>query len=61
MQASTRTCHISMVHPVMTLTLQVGAIVVSPTRELAKQIYTVAEPFFASVPGLRSQLLVGGT
>lgn len=50
-----------MVHPVMTLTLQVGAIVVSPTRELAKQIYTVAEPFFASVPGLRSQLLVGGT
>eukprot|EP00878_Enallax_costatus_P026605 GHUV01028556.1.p1 GENE.GHUV01028556.1~~GHUV01028556.1.p1 ORF type:complete len:268 (+),score=18.37 GHUV01028556.1:237-1040(+) len=40
---------------------QVGAIIVSPTRELAKQIHTVAAPFVASVPGLSALLLVGGT
>lgn len=40
---------------------QVGAIIVSPTRELARQIHVVAEPFIASVPGLTSMLLVGGT
>ncbi|GIL48809.1 hypothetical protein Vafri_5230, partial [Volvox africanus] len=40
---------------------QVGAIIISPTRELAKQIYGVAEPFIASVPQLTSILLVGGT
>ena len=41
--------------------LQVGAIIISPTRELAKQIYDVAEPFFSTVPGLTSMLLTGGT
>lgn len=41
--------------------MQVGAIIISPTRELAKQIYGVAEPFIASVPGLTAMLLVGGT
>jgi ATP-dependent RNA helicase DDX55/SPB4 len=40
---------------------QLGAIIVSPTRELAKQIHSVAEPFVASVPWLSSLLLVGGT
>lgn len=40
---------------------QVGAIIISPTRELAKQIHQVAEPFIRSVPGLRSLLMVGGT
>eukprot|EP00798_Chlamydomonas_sp_ICE-L_P018836 gene18836-25384_t len=40
---------------------QVGAIVVSPTRELARQIFSVAGPLMASVPWLRMQLLVGGT
>ncbi|GLC71280.1 hypothetical protein PLESTF_001098500 [Pleodorina starrii] len=40
---------------------QVGAIIISPTRELAKQIFGVAEPFIASVPHLTSMLLVGGT
>jgi ATP-dependent RNA helicase DDX55/SPB4 len=40
---------------------QVGAVIVSPTRELAKQIHAVAAPFVASVPGLSSLLLVGGT
>ena len=41
--------------------LQVGAIIVSPTRELSRQIYNVAEPFIQSVPGLTSCLLVGGS
>ena len=41
--------------------VQVGAIVVSPTRELAQQIYQVAKPFIASVPWLKDLLLVGGT
>lgn len=41
--------------------LQVGAIIVSPTRELARQIYTVACPFVSSVPWLSTMLLVGGT
>lgn len=40
--------------------MQVGAIVVSPTRELARQIASVAQAFVDSVPGLTSQLLVGG-
>ena len=40
---------------------QVGAVIVSPTRELAKQIFTVAEPFVETVPGARAMLLVGGS
>lgn len=40
--------------------VQVGAIIVSPTRELAKQISDVAAEFIATVPGLTSMLLVGG-
>ncbi|WIA21355.1 hypothetical protein OEZ85_000576 [Tetradesmus obliquus] len=40
---------------------QLGAVIVSPTRELAKQIHAVAAPFVASVPRLSSLLLVGGT
>lgn len=32
--------------------------VVSPTRELARQIFTVAQPFVATVPWLRALLLV---
>lgn len=40
---------------------QVGAIIVSPTRELSKQIFHVAQPFIDSVPGLTRALLVGGT
>jgi len=39
---------------------QVGAVIVAPTRELARQIHGVAEPFVRSVPGLTSALLVGG-
>ena len=33
----------------------------SPTRELAGQIHSVAEPFFASIPDVKTLLLVGGT
>ncbi|GAX83788.1 hypothetical protein CEUSTIGMA_g11213.t1 [Chlamydomonas eustigma] len=40
---------------------QVGAVIISPTRELARQIFTVAQPFFQSVQGLTAQILVGGT
>ena len=40
---------------------QVGAVVVSPTRELARQILVVAQPYVATVPWLRAILLVGGT
>lgn len=39
---------------------QVGAIIVSPTRELARQTHTVAQKFIATVPWLTSMLLVGG-
>lgn len=40
---------------------QVGAMVVSPTRELAKQIMDVAAEFVASVANLSAMLLVGGS
>ncbi len=40
---------------------QVGAVVVSPTRELAKQIHVVAQPFLDTLPGIAGLLLVGGT
>ena len=40
---------------------QVGAVIVSPTRELAKQIHAVAAPFLATLPSVSSLLLVGGT
>lgn len=35
--------------------------IISPTRELSSQIYSVAQPFIATLPGFRSVLLVGGT
>ncbi|ONK62613.1 uncharacterized protein A4U43_C07F5970 [Asparagus officinalis] len=34
--------------------------IVSPTRELSSQIYHVAEPFFSTVPNVKTVLLVGG-
>ena len=41
---------------------QVGAVVVSPTRELAKQIFDVAAPFLRTIPRTSPpMLLVGGT
>lgn len=41
--------------------VQVGAVIVSPTRELASQIHRVLEPFLETLPGVRAVLLVGGT
>ncbi|KAK8914234.1 DEAD-box ATP-dependent RNA helicase 18 [Platanthera zijinensis] len=35
-------------------------IIISPTRELSSQIYHVAQPFFSTIAGARSMLLVGG-
>ena len=43
-----------------TVRLQVGAIIVSPTRELAKQIFGVAQPFLQMVAKATGMLLVGG-
>ncbi|KAI5075534.1 hypothetical protein GOP47_0009610 [Adiantum capillus-veneris] len=40
---------------------QVGAVIISPTRELASQIYHVAEPLVRTLPNIRAMLLVGGT
>ncbi|KAH7314717.1 hypothetical protein KP509_21G017700 [Ceratopteris richardii] len=40
---------------------QVGAVIISPTRELATQIYHVSEPFMKTLPNMRAMLLVGGT
>ncbi|KAJ6822946.1 DEAD-box ATP-dependent RNA helicase 18-like [Iris pallida] len=34
--------------------------IVSPTRELSSQIYHVAQPFFSTLPGVKTVLLVGG-
>ena len=41
--------------------MQVGALIVSPTRELARQILDVAVPFLAQLPGPGALLLVGGS
>uniref|UniRef100_A0A0D6R5I7 ATP-dependent RNA helicase n=1 Tax=Araucaria cunninghamii TaxID=56994 RepID=A0A0D6R5I7_ARACU len=40
---------------------QVAGIIISPTRELASQIYHVIEPFVSTLPNIKSKLLVGGT
>ncbi|XP_024387826.1 DEAD-box ATP-dependent RNA helicase 18 isoform X1 [Physcomitrium patens] len=40
---------------------QVGAVIVSPTRELASQIYHVLGPFLTTLRGVQAMLLVGGT
>jgi len=39
---------------------EVLAVIVSPTRELSSQIYNVAQPFFATLKGVSSMVLVGG-
>ncbi|KAB0791498.1 hypothetical protein PPYR_03298 [Photinus pyralis] len=39
---------------------QVGAIVISPTRELALQTYSVLKQFLKHIKGIRDVLLVGG-
>ncbi|WVZ72397.1 hypothetical protein U9M48_020864 [Paspalum notatum var. saurae] len=39
---------------------EVLAVIISPTRELSSQIYNVAQPFFATLNGMKSMILVGG-
>lgn len=46
---------------IVELTVQVGAVIVSPTRELASQIYHVLGPFLTTLRGVQAMLLVGGT
>ncbi|XP_017879215.1 probable ATP-dependent RNA helicase DDX55 homolog [Ceratina calcarata] len=40
---------------------ETGAIIISPTRELAVQISEVLQQFLANIPGLKQALIVGGT
>lgn len=40
--------------------MEVGAIVISPTRELATQISEILEKFLKRIPLLKQVLLVGG-
>ncbi len=40
---------------------QIGALIISPTRELATQISQVLDKFLARFPELSQQLLIGGT
>ncbi|KAH9322426.1 hypothetical protein KI387_017065, partial [Taxus chinensis] len=40
---------------------QVAGIIISPTRELASQIYHVTLPFVSTLPNIKCMLLVGGT
>lgn len=40
---------------------EIGAIVISPTRELATQISKVLEQFLKNIPDFKQILLVGGT
>lgn len=40
---------------------EIGAIIISPTRELAVQISEVLQKFLENIPGLKQALLVGGT
>ncbi|XP_057826650.1 DEAD-box ATP-dependent RNA helicase 18 [Cryptomeria japonica] len=40
---------------------QVAAVIISPTRELASQIYHVTEPFVSTLSNIKCMLLVGGT
>lgn len=41
-------------------TIEVGAIIISPTRELATQISEILEKFLEKIPSLKQVLLVGG-
>lgn len=40
--------------------MEVGAIVISPTRELATQISEILRKFLEKIPSLKQILLVGG-
>ena len=40
---------------------QIGALILSPTRELASQISQVLSKFLEKIPSLKQQLFIGGT
>lgn len=40
---------------------EVGALIISPTRDLAQQIFDVVQEFTANFPDLKASLLIGGT
>lgn len=40
--------------------MEIGAIIISPTRELATQISEILEKFLRNIPSLKQVLLVGG-
>lgn len=40
--------------------METGAIIISPTRELATQISEILEKFLEKIPSLKQVLLVGG-
>lgn len=42
-------------------TVEIGGIVISPTRELAMQTSNVLENFLKNIPSLKQVLLIGGT
>lgn len=48
-------------HAPLSSCAQVGAVIVSPTRELAKQIFEVAQPYLLGVCAAGPMLLVGGS
>ncbi|XP_012228216.1 probable ATP-dependent RNA helicase DDX55 homolog [Linepithema humile] len=41
-------------------TMEIGAIIISPTRELASQISKILDTFLENIPSLKQVLLVGG-
>lgn len=41
--------------------IEIGAIIISPTRELAIQINEILQKFLDNIPDLKQVLLVGGT
>ena len=41
--------------------MEIGSIIISPTRELATQISNVLSHFLQEIPSLKQILLVGGT
>lgn len=43
------------------LKIQIGALIISPTRELAQQIFDVVQAFLAELTQFKAILFVGGT
>ena len=45
----------------MIFTIQIGALIITPTRELAMQIHSVLSFFIINCPHFTHLLLIGGT